>query len=417
MSPLNRYSENQLHQMGALATAQEIMQQPDLWQDAANKIMEQAPGIRAFLKPILALPNLRIILTGAGSSAFVGQSVAAFLKQHLAIQCEAVATTDLVSHPHHAFSSPASHGDCSPALLVSFARSGNSPESVAAINLADQVTQNSIYHLVITCNGNGELAQATLNNQRALCLLMPEAANDQGFAMTGSLTSMYLSAMMAFEQAVTPMVHGATHVKVPSITPQAVTMISNATGHLMATQYDAVAKLAQMPFDRCIWLGSAGFKALAEEASLKLLELTAGQVMSTHNSPLGFRHGPKSAVNQKTMTFFCLSHDTYAQQYDLDLIREMQGDNVAMQLVLIAPSHSVSSSFEPHDATTHFSVDCQPIAMIDALNYLPYLVIAQIFAFEKALHLGISPDNPCPSGMVNRVVQGVTIHPFETGSN
>lgn len=417
MSPVNRYSEKQLHQLGAKSTAHEIMQQPDLWQDAASRIMEQAPAIRDFLKPILAMPNLRIILTGAGSSAFVGQSVAAFLKQHLAIQCEAVATTDLVSHPHHAFSSSASQGDCRPALLVSFARSGNSPESVAAINLADQVTQNTIYHLVITCNGHGDLAQATLNNKRALCLLMPEAANDQGFAMTGSLTSMYLSAMMAFEQAVTPRGDGTAQVKVPSITPEAVAMISNDTRCMIDTQYDSVANLAQMPFDRCIWLGSAGFKALAEEASLKLLELTAGQVMSTHNSPLGFRHGPKSAVNQKTITFFCLSHDAYAQQYDLDLIREMQGDDVSMQLVLIAPSLSASNSLAPHANTTLFSLGSHVSGAIDALNYLPYLVIAQIFAFEKALHLGISPDNPCPSGMVNRVVQGVTIHPFQTESN
>jgi tagatose-6-phosphate ketose/aldose isomerase len=33
-------------------------------------------------------------------------------------------------------------------------------------------------------------------------------------------------------------------------------------------------------------------------------------------------------------------------------------------------------------------------------------------AFEKSLQLGLGPDNPCPTGEVNRVVQGVTIYPF-----
>ncbi|EGU60644.1 tagatose-6-phosphate kinase AgaZ, partial [Vibrio nigripulchritudo ATCC 27043] len=46
----------------------------------------------------------------------------------------------------------------------------------------------------------------------------------------------------------------------------------------------------------------------------------------------------------------------------------------------------------------------------------PYILFCQMLAFEKSLHLGLGPDNPCPTGEVNRVVQGVTIHPFIHGN-
>ena len=30
----------------------------------------------------------------------------------------------------------------------------------------------------------------------------------------------------------------------------------------------------------------------------------------------------------------------------------------------------------------------------------------------QSLSLGITPDNPCPTGEVNRVVKGVTLYPY-----
>lgn len=43
---------------------------------------------------------------------------------------------------------------------------------------------------------------------------------------------------------------------------------------------------------------------------------------------------------------------------------------------------------------------------------LTYMVFYQMFAFFYARSLGVSADNPCPSGEVNRVVEGVTIYPY-----
>jgi tagatose-6-phosphate ketose/aldose isomerase len=41
-----------------------------------------------------------------------------------------------------------------------------------------------------------------------------------------------------------------------------------------------------------------------------------------------------------------------------------------------------------------------------------YIVAAQMLALYKSLSYNITPDNPCPTGEVNRVVKGVILHPY-----
>ena len=41
------------------------------------------------------------------------------------------------------------------------------------------------------------------------------------------------------------------------------------------------------------------------------------------------------------------------------------------------------------------------------------MVYAQLIALRASLHQGLRPDNPFPSGEVNRVVQGVTLHSLQ----
>ena len=48
----------------------------------------------------------------------------------------------------------------------------------------------------------------------------------------------------------------------------------------------------------------------------------------------------------------------------------------------------------------------------DALLALPFVLLAQLLALHTSVRLGRTPDNPFPTGEVNRVVQGVTIHPL-----
>ena len=149
------------------------------------------PRSITFLEPLLRKENLRIILTGAGTSAFIGDIIAPWLASHTGKNFSAVPTTDLVTNPMD-YLNPAH-----PLLLISFGRSGNSPESVAAVELANQFVPEC-YHLPITCNEAGALYQNAINSDNAFALLMPAETHDRGFAMTSSITTMMASCLAVF---------------------------------------------------------------------------------------------------------------------------------------------------------------------------------------------------------------------------
>ena len=56
------------------ATEREIRQQPDVWRETGRLVAGRRGEIDAFLAPLLALPALRIVLTGAGSARFSAPS-------------------------------------------------------------------------------------------------------------------------------------------------------------------------------------------------------------------------------------------------------------------------------------------------------------------------------------------------------
>lgn len=372
---------------GGTHTAREIAHQPDVWRAIHQQLQAERPMLDAFLNPLLALPDLRIVLTGAGSSSFIGQCLApALLKllgQRPGIRVEAVATTDIVSSPEQCLQPEV------PTLLVSFARSGNSPESLAAVELADRFVKRC-HHLVVTCASEGTLNQRLAGEAHAHVLLLPDETHDRAFAMTSSFTGMLLAAAWAFGLPLQP-----------------VTALAQAAQTLAQAETDRLYALAEQPFERVVYLGSNALLGLAREAALKLLELTDGQLIALADSPLGFRHGPKTILNDRTLVVIFLSNDPYTRQYDLDLLRELRREGRARVLAL--RTSALNGAEAPHADDVHLAL---PATAPDLALAPVALVFAQCLALLASLQRGIRPDTPSASGTVNRVVQGVTIHPL-----
>ncbi len=375
---------------GAEWTAREIAQQPAAWARVQALVAAQAepggitPGLVARW---LATPQLRIVLTGAGSSAFVGQCLAPALMRHTGRRVEAVATTDLVAGPHLHFQRAV------PTLLVSFARSGSSPESVAALDLADAFVDDC-HHLVITCNPDGLLHRWAQGRANAHTLLLPPETHDRGFAMTSSFTSLLLAAAQVFG-LIAP-------------APVGEPAISRATARLLDEGLGLAQGLVARGFERVVYLGSNELQGLAREAALKLLELSDGRVVASHDSPLGFRHGPKTIVNDKTLVVVFVSNDPYTRRYDLDLLRELRQDGRAGRVLAIT-----AQALAGDDARDADDVLLAGLAQASDLALaFPCVAFAQRFALLQSLRLGLTPDNPSVSGTVSRVVRGVNIHPF-----
>lgn len=380
---------SKLEDCSGLNTAKEIIQQPDTWRESVKNLIKNKIEIKSFIDSFLSKKEFRIILTGAGTSAFAGEVCELYLTSLLNKRVEAIATTDLVASPKSYFIKGM------PTLLISFARSGNSPESVHAVNLASQLVDD-LYQIVITCNENGKLAKNTVNDEKSLLLLMPPQTNDLGFAMTSSFTTMVLNAMAVFN------INNIENFS------SDVDKLSNSVNDFIENNIEKVTSLSNEDFERIVYLGSSTSKGIARESALKVLELTAGKVNASYDTPLGFRHGPKSVVDDETVSVIYISNDEYTRKYDLDLAKEMLAHKKNDKVVIVGDNIEEDilnkADYVFNVENINYNVENK------VLLPLQQIIFGQMLSFLKSVNLGITPDNPCPTGEVNRVVQGVILH-------
>lgn len=386
---------NELIERNAINTATEIYQQPDVWKETVAEFNKYNKKHREFIKSIYMNHNhVRVIFTGAGTSAFAGKTLAPELRKYSQekVSFEAIATTDIVSNPQDYLRKDV------PTILVSFARSGNSPESVAAVKLGQQLVDN-FYQVIITCNSGGKLARMIKGDKKSITVLTPEKSNDKGLAMTSSFTSMLITAYLLFhfdDQITNEINH-----KVNPIAKQFIDVFT-----------DKIDDILTFDFERIVYLGSGLLGELSQEAALKMLELTAGKVTAIHESSLGFRHGPKSILNDQTIVVLFMSQDPYTRKYDLDILRELFEEESNLKVVVLINKHNTEVE---KLADWVFTVNYgHEEVMNDFHLSLLYILFAQAFALKKSLQLGITPDNPSPDGSINRVVKGVTIYEYKS---
>lgn len=380
---------DQLNEIGGFNTTTEIKQQPELWLDTLNIYKENLEAIESFLAEARAMGEgrLSVVFTGAGTSDYVGDTCAPYLRHAgdtKLYDFKPIATTDIVSAPRD-FLNPDE-----PTVVVSFARSGNSPESLAAVQVAKTFVKN-VKFINITCAPEGKLAVESEGDADQLTLLIPRA-NDKGFAMTGSYSCMTLLSTLIFDTA-------SLEQKTAWVEAAA------KLGEDVVTRESEIAEFLSGDFNRVTYLGSGSFVGLAQEAQLKILELAHGLVATSWDSCMGYRHGPKSFVDDKTIVFVYMNNDEYTRQYDLDILNEINGDQIAAKTIAIQQDGVIK-----FDGT---SLTFAGEALPEGYLALPFVMVAQVISLLNSVRVGNTPDTPSPSGTVNRVVKGVTIHPFE----
>ena len=382
-------STAELERLGAIATTSEIIQQPDIWLDTFDVYAQHAEEVRAFLESARPAEGGRVtvVFTGAGSSEYVGNTCSPYLRSVVrghGFDFKPVASTDLVSAPTQ-FLNPDD-----PTVLVSFARSGNSPESLAAIEVVRTVC-TSVKFLNITCAPDGRLATEMQGDPNALTLLLPEA-NDDGFAMTGSYSCMYLLATLLFDPS-------------DDDSKRAWVEVASRLGRDVLRREEQVSSFVEGDFSRVTYLGSGTLGGLAQEAQLKILELAAGETATSFGTSMGYRHGPKSFVDGSTLVFLFVSNDPYIRQYDLDMLNEIKADGICKRVV------AIEQDAGPLFDGVSFDLSGEE-ALPDGYLILPFIVFGQTIALHNSIRVGDTPDTPSPTGQVTRVVHGVTIHPF-----
>ena len=383
-------TEEQWKKSGAYWTSREIYQQPETWLKTFEQIRKEKDAISRFIQKVTSQPDYDIILTGAGTSEYVGNSIFPFLATLNDHKVKSYGTTDIVACPEDYLSKT------KPTLLISFGRSGNSPESVAAVEVANAVCEN-ICHLFVTCNHDGALSRFAEGKDNCYAINLTPETHDQAFAMTSSYTNMYLATVLSFLTD-----------KLDEYEPVIRELAENVK-KIHQEYFGCLEKLVdEFDFSRIVYLGSNCLKGVSQESALKMCELTAGQVMTTFDSTMGFRHGPKSVVCPGSLDVIYLSDDPYTRQYDLDIIRELSPERNGNRIM------AVSSYNDPEvvELVDYFITFENKDRYDNVFLGLEYINIAQCIAMLKSISIGVKPDTPSPSGVVNRVVKGVTIYHY-----
>ena len=364
-------------------TFREIRQQPRVWRKAYDIIRARKAEIQSFLDANLD-EDFTIVLTGAGTSAYIGDALEPALSR-IRRGIRAIATTDIITDPGLYFDKD------SKVLLVSFARSGNSPESVGAVKAVEKAA-GKVAHIFITCNENGELAR--MKGSHILTVLLPPETNDVSLAMTSSYSTMLLACSM---------IARIDHIEEEK---ENIDILSEKVEAAMDCYESAIREIAERDFSRAVFLGSGPLKGVAEECRLKLQELTDGAVMCAFDSFLGFRHGPKALVNPDSMLVYLLSSKPDIQRYELDLIRQIKSNNDVKASVIVCQRKPALEE-DTYDLCVEIGI---PDSVPDYFACVSYVFVGQLLGFYKSIATGLSPDSPSVSGNISRVVEGVTLY-------
>jgi tagatose-6-phosphate ketose/aldose isomerase len=280
-----------------------------------------------------------------------------------------------------------------PLLLVSLARSGDSPESVAALQLLLD-REPDIRHLVITCNANGKLATRYENDPRVTVVILDDRTNDRSLVMTSSFTNMAVAAL------------ALASLNAPEAFRSLCRELSKASEHVISRSFDELASAGRREFGRAVFLGSGSGYGAAREAALKMLEMTAGRAPTISETYLGFRHGPMSYVNRNTLVVCFLSSDPNVRAYETDLVRELDRKKLGL-FKLIAGGRLPRDLVRENDVAIDYP---QVEALTDDNASLVHVVVGQLLAFFHCLKEGLRPDSPSEEGVIHRVVESFQLH-------
>jgi tagatose-6-phosphate ketose/aldose isomerase len=368
--------------LGYFHTLREICQQPSTWLQTDALMRESAGKLRSVLSGITSLA-----LTGSGSSEYAGDCVRLPLRNELGVATEAIGAGVLLSYGAKALPPG------KPGLMVSFARSGDSPESVGALAWMLQ-SQPDLRHLVLTCNSAGSLAKNYRNDPRVTVITLDDVTNDKSLVMTSSFTNLVLAGRFL------------GLLDRPQRYSEVCSQLSETATALIQKYFGTFAQVAAKPFTRVVYLASGARFAGTREASLKMLEMTAGRVTSVCETYLGLRHGPMSYIHEDTLVVAYLSSDPNLRAYEIDLLRESDQKNLGL-LKLVLGENIPKEVLRDQDV----AIECEGLAKIGDENCPVIDVLAgQLLAFFRCLEAGLRPDSPSEGGVINRVVQKFALH-------
>ncbi len=376
---------------GLLYTPAEIAQQPATWESTFSVFQKYRARLAEFLGDAgfgdTAAPKPTVFLIGAGTSDYVGRTLMHLFRRLWKCEVIAVPSTSLVTHAEEWLIPGQKY------VWISFSRSGDSPEGVSVIEKA-LVSRPDIHHIVVSCNAEGRMISCVAHHPQAFAVTLEDAVNDRALAMTSSFSN-----MVVFGQCM-------AHVHELAQYEPILHRLVEAGKSFLPQAADAAAALASEPFERVCFVGSGALEGVAVESGLKVLELTAGRILTMAESAMGLRHGPMAALDKTTLLVAFLASDERVARYERDVLQElMQKRLVKTQIAVGGQSELPLDGFAERYLSPNIRAavpdDCRP--PVDVL-------FGQLLGLFFSLRCNLMPDRPSPGGVISRVVQNVRIY-------
>ena len=398
MDPLTELTvlpKEELKVRGIEHTPKEILQQPSSWMKNFEILKNRSDEIEGFVRERVSKDTKRVILSGAGSSHFIGLSCESLLRRMWQVNVEARASTEIVADWESIFLK------CLNTTMIYFSRSGNSPEVLGSFLLADKYHEK-INHIIITCNKDGKLASLRSENgeeNNILHIILSEETNDKGLAMTSSFTTMLMTAQFL------------AHIYEIDKYEKIIHNASKAAEKILKDYSGLIKEIAELNFERAFFLGSGSLYGCAAEAHLKLQELTAGHIICKFDSFLGVRHGPEAAINDRTLIVYFVSSNPFRRRYEIDLIKDLYEKNLGLKKIAVCCG--LNNELKRYVDYVIDASDYGKYRVQDSCRPIVDVIVGQLLGLFKSLSLGLKPDNPSEKGVITRVVRGVKIYDYE----
>ena len=387
---LTQLPRNELRERGLENTPKEIEGQPTLWIKNFESLRKRENEFRTFIESSVLRENREVVLMGAGSSSYIGLSAQNLMRAKWSLECEVVPSTDIITHYDSILAKKKRY------TFLSFARSGNSPESLGAYVLTSRFC-NRPNHIVITCNREGQLAKRVSQDDRTLLIeLLPET-NDRGLAMTSSFTSMLMTAQFL------------AHIHEVDAYRRLLSRISRSAKDVLEDFSGELADICGLDFHRAVFLGSGALFGNAVESQLKLQEMTSGNVVCKADTFMGVRHGPRVVIDEKTLVVYFLSTEKWARRYELDLMKQVYAKKQGLRRIVVCENGDEAEIGRSADCVVDLSRKGAP-DIPDYCRPILDVLVGQLIGLFKSVSLGLKPDNPDKSGVIARVVEGVRIY-------
>lgn len=330
-------------------TIQEILFQPKAWEKTIKAFSEQKAEIITYLKNY---QTAEIILTGCGTSYYLPLTGSALYTKLTGEKSRGVPASEIMLFPQTVFARDQNY------LLIPISRSGKTPETLSATRYMKEVVGGGT--LLISCTEGSEIA-----GYSDFSLVCPEAAEETKY-MTKSFTSMLLGFQLLIAFKTGNKSFEKELIRLPEHGERLIRKYQSFLEQLAGNQY----------FNLYIYLGHGPLYGIAAESMLKIKEMACTHAEAYHG--MEFMHGPKYAVNDKTLITYLLSDSVRNQE--IDLLRRIKelGGNIKIICEESTPE-ILEIADDVFELRCGLSEDATPVLI---------MLLTQLYGYYRALAVG-----------------------------